>query len=217
VTEGEGASLELEEYSHFGMVGRYLAGATNLPFYPLRSYDGTDMPAANPAIVPMSSPYGAETVHVVPPVHPDVTIIHAQRADAAGDTQTWGLLGSQKEAAFAAEHVIVVVEELVDEAVIRADPNRTLVPGHIVDAVVVEPYGAHPSFVQGRYDRDNAFYVEWDAISRDPERTTAWLDEFVHGVADRAAYMERLGPEVRARIEPTGPAPAGPIDYGEYR
>ncbi len=199
------------------MVGRYTAGATGLPFYPLRSYEGTDMPVANPAIRPLRSPYGNETVHVVPPIHPDVTIVHAQRADAAGNTQTWGLVGSQKEAAFAAKHVIVVVEELVDESVIRADPNRTVIPGRIVDAVVVEPYGAHPSFAQGYYDRDNTFYVEWDAIGRDPERTAAWLDEYVHGVADRAEYMAKLGPAVTERIKPTGTAPAGPIDYGEYR
>ena len=217
VTEGDAPSLDIEEYSPFGMVGRSTAGATDMPFYPLRSYEGTDMPGANPAIRPLRSPYGNELVHVVPPIHPDITIVHAQRADAAGNTQTWGLVGSQKEAAFAAEHVIVVVEELVDESVIRADPNRTVIPGRIVDAVVVEPYGAHPSFAQGYYDRDNTFYVEWDAVGRDPARTAEWLDEFVHGVADRAEYMARLGPAVKERIKPTGSAPAGPIDYGEYR
>jgi len=217
VTEGPEASLEIEEYSHFGMVGRYTAGAANMPFYPLRSYAGTDMPTANPRIAPVTSPYGDETVFVVPPLNPDVTVVHAQRADAAGDTQVWGLVGSQKEAAFAAERVIVVVEELVDEAVVRADPNRTVIPGHIVDAVVVEPFGAHPSYAQGHYDRDNTFYVEWDEVSREPERLDAWLDEFVHGVADRAQYMEKLGPAVRERIRPSGHALAGPIDYGQYR
>ena len=217
VSEGPDPALELEEYSHYGMVGRYIAGATKLPFYPLRSYEGTDMPAANPRIRPMRSPYGDESVYVVPPINPDVTIVHAQRADAAGNTQVWGLVGAQKEAAFAADRVIVVVEELVDESVIRADPDRTVIPSVIVDAVVVEPYGAHPSFAQGHYDRDNTFYVEWDAVGRDAERTAAWLDEWVHGVADRAEYMERLGPVARERIRPTGPALAGPIDYGEYR
>ena len=217
VNEGPEPPLEIEEYSHIGMVGRYTAGAARMPFYPLRSYTGTDMPKANPRIQPLVSPYDGETVYVVPPLNPDVTIIHAQRADAAGDTQVWGLLGSQKEAAFAAERVIVVVEELVDEAVIRADPNRTVIPSRIVDAVVVEPFGAHPSFAQGYYDRDNTFYVEWDAVARDPAATEAWLDEYVHGVADRGQYMDKLGPEVRARIRPSGTALAGPIDYGEYR
>jgi len=217
VTEGKAPSLELEEYSHFGMVGRYTAGAARMPFYPLRSYSGTDMPRVNPAIRTVESPYDGEIVHVVPPLNPDVTIVHAQRADAAGDTQVWGLQGSQKEAAFAAERVIVVVEELVEEAVIRADPNRTILPGRIVDAVVVEPFGAHPSFAQGYYDRDNTFYVEWDAVARDHATTEAWLAEFVHGVADRAEYMDKLGPEVRERIRPSGSALAGPIDYGAYR
>ncbi len=217
VTEGPGASLELEEYSHYGMVGRYIAGATNLPFFPLRSYYETDMPVANPRIRPLPSPYGDEQVYVVPPLRPDVTIIHAQRADAAGDTQMWGLLGAQKEAAFAADRVIVVVEELVDESVIRADPNRTVIPGLIVDAVVVEPFGAHPSYAQGHYDRDNTFYVEWDAVSRDAAGLEAWLGQWVHGLGGRAEYMERLGPQARERIRPSGPAPAGPIDYGEYR
>jgi glutaconate CoA-transferase subunit A len=210
------ARLEVEEYSHFGMVARYTAGAANLPFFPLRSYFETDLPAANPLIRPIASPYGDEMVYAVPPLKPDVTIVHAQRASAAGDTQVWGLLGVQKEAAFAAERVIVVVEELVDEAVIRADPNRTLIPGLIVDAVVVEPWGAHPSYVQGAYDRDNAFYREWDAISRDEERLQAWLAEWVHGVSGRAEYLERLGAERVASLRP-GHAPSGSVDYGEYR
>jgi glutaconate CoA-transferase subunit A len=208
--------LELEEYSHFGMVARYTAGAANLPFFPLRSYFETDMPAANPSIRQVASPYGDEVVYAVPPLRPDVAVVHAQRASAAGDAQAWGLLGCQKEAAFAAERVIVVVEELVDESVIRADPNRTLIPGLIVDAVVVEPWGAHPSYVQGYYDRDNAFYREWDAISRDRDRLNAWLREWVHGVEGRAEYLDKLGVERVAGLRP-GSAPSGSVDYGEYR
>ena len=209
------APLEIEEYSHFGMVGRYTAGASRLPFFPLRSYVDSDLPAANPLIRPVASPYGDETVYAVPPLRPDVTILHAQRASAAGDTQAWGLIGCQKEAAFAADRVIVVVEELVDEAVIRADPNRTLIPGLIVDAVVVEPWGAHPSYAQGYYDRDNAFYIEWDAISRDERRLAAWLDEWVHGVSGRPEYLDKLGAEGRRRLTP-GRAPSGEVDYGAY-
>ena len=208
--------LELEEYSHFGMVGRYTAAASNLPFFPLRSYFETDLPRVNPLIRQVASPYGDEVVYAVPPLRPDVTVIHAQRASARGDVQVWGLLGCQKEAAFAAERVIAVVEELVDESVIRADPNRTLLPGLVVDAVVVEPWGAHPSYVQGYYDRDNAFYREWDAISRDPHRLDAWLDEWVRGVDGRAGYVEKLGEERLRRLRPA-PAPSGAVDYGAYR
>jgi glutaconate CoA-transferase, subunit A len=210
------APLELEEYSHFGMVGRYTAGAMNLPFFPLRSYFETDLPVANPLIRPIASPYGDETIYAVPPLRPDVTIVHAQRASAGGDTQVWGLLGCQKEAAFAADRVIVVVEELVDEAVIRADPNRTIIPGLIVDAVVVEPWGAHPSYVQGSYDRDNRFYLDWDPITRDEATVQAWLREWVYDLDDRAAYVEKLGAERLASLRP-GPAPSGVVDYGDYR
>ncbi len=216
-TSGEGLlpRLELEEYSHFGMVGRYAAGAANLPFYPLRSYFETDLPKANPLIREIESPYGDGVVYAVPPLKPDVTIVHAQRADAAGNTQVWGLLGCQKEAAFAADRVIVVVEELVDEAVVRADPNRTIIPGLIVDAVVVEPFGAHPSYVQGAYDRDNRFYLEWDAITRDEDGLQAWLRDWVYGLDGRAAYREKLGTERVAALKP-GSAPSGSVDYGRY-
>jgi glutaconate CoA-transferase subunit A len=208
--------LEIEEYSHFGMVGRYTAGAAGLPFYPLRSYFETDLPKANPLIREIESPYGDGVVYAVPPLRPDVSIIHAQRADAAGNTQVWGLLGCQKEAAFAAERVIVVVEELVDESVVRADPNRTIIPGLIVDVVVVEPFGAHPSYVQGAYDRDNRFYLDWDAITRDEDALQAWLREWVYGVDDRAAYVEKVGADRLASLKP-GSAPSGSVDYGAYR
>ena len=217
IEDGDPEPLEVEEYSHFGMVGRYTAGAADLPFYPLRSYFETDLPKANPLIRPIESPYGDGTVYAVPPLKPDVTIVHAQRADTAGDTQVWGLLGCQKEAAFAADRVIVVVEELVDEAIIRADPNRTIIPGLIVDAVVVEPFGAHPSYVQGAYDRDNRFYLDWDPISRDEAALQAWLRDWVYDLDGRAAYLEKLGPERVAALRPTGSAPSGSVDYGEYR
>lgn len=214
VEKREPRPLELEEYSHFGMVGRYTAGAARLPFYPVNSYVGSDLPTANPRIRQIQSPYRDEKIYVVPPLNPDVAILHAQRADKNGNTQIWGLTGVQKEAAFASKHVIIVVEELVDESVIRADPNRTLIPGLIVDAVVVEPFGAHPSYAQGYYDRDNAFYVEWDTIAREASSLNAWLDEWVYGVPDRAAYVTKWGDKLKA-LRP-GDAFAEPVNYGKY-
>jgi glutaconate CoA-transferase subunit A len=208
--------LEIEEYSHHGMVGRYVAGAHRLPFYPLRSYSESDLPMVNPLIRTVQSPFGGEEVYAVPPLNPDVTIIHAQRADAEGNVQMWGLLGCQKEAAFAAKRVIAVVEEIVPTSVIRADPNRTIAPGLIVSAVVCEPLGAHPSYVQGSYDRDNAFYREWDTISRDAAATEAWLQEWVYGVPDRAAYVAKFGADYFKGLTPTS-APSGSVDYGDYR
>ncbi len=207
--------LEVEEYSHFGMVCRYVAGASNLPFFPIRSYFESDLPQANPRIVPVKSPFGDGSVYAVPPLHPDVAVIHAQRADPAGDTQIWGLLGCQKEAAFAADRVMVVCEELVDESVIRRDPNRTVVPGLIVDAVVVEPKACHPSYAQGYYDRDNRFYLEWDTVARDPATFHAWLREWVFGLESHAEYVEKLGAERWAELAP-GEAWSDPVNYGRY-
>ena len=212
----EAGQLAIEEYSHHGMVARYAAGASRLPFFPLRSYDGSDLAAANPLIRRVASPYDGEEIAVVPPLNPDVTIIHAQRADADGNLQAWGIVGVQREAALAARRVIAVVEELVDPSVIRADPDRTLLPGTVVDAVCIEPFGAHPSFAQGHYDRDNRFYREWDAISREPARLSAWLDEWVLGLEGRAAYVARMGPEALDALRPE-PRPSGSVDYGSYR
>ena len=197
--EGKGPPLELEEYSHFGMVARLSAGAARLPFWTMRNYMGTDLPRVNPMIRSVSCPYTGEVLATVPALNPDVTIVHAQRADAQGNAQIWGLLGVQKEAAFASDRVIVVVEEMVDESAIRADPNRTVIPGLIVDAVVVEPWGAHPSYAQGYYDRDNEFYIGWERISRDPAALARYLDEFVYGLADRAEYVEKCGDLERLR------------------
>ena len=212
------APLELEEYSHFGMVARYTAGAMNLPFFPLRSYYETDLPEVNPLIRPhrvalrrraRSTPSRRSS--------PDVAIIHAQRADAAGDTQVWGLLGCQKEAAFAADRRDRRRRGAGRRVGHPRRPQPHDHPGLIVDAVVVEPFGAHPSYVQGYYDRDNRFYWSGMPSPRRGAALDAWLDEYVHGVAGRAEYMERLGDGVRARIRPTGSAPSGSVDYGEYR
>jgi glutaconate CoA-transferase subunit A len=215
VEKADPEPLEIEEYSHFGMVCRYVAGASKLPFFPIRSYFQSDLPKANPRIVPISSPYGDDTVYAVPPLNPDVTIVHAQRADAKGNAQIWGLLGCQKEAAFAADRVIVVCEELVDESVIRSDPNRTVIPGLIVDALVVEPKACHPSYAQGYYDRDNRFYLDWDAVSRDPDLLEAWLREWVYDLASHAEYVEKLGDERWASLAP-GEAWSGAVNYGRY-
>ncbi len=204
--------IAIEEYSHFGMVARFSAGASHLPFWPLRNYAGTDLPVANPLIRTVICPYTGETLATVPALNPDVTIVHAQRADRQGNAQIWGLLGVQKEAAFASRRVIVVAEELVDESVVRADPNRTAVPGFIVDAVVVEPWGAHPSYAQGYYDRDNDFYVNWEPISRDPDRLAQYLDTFVYGVPDRASYLS-AHPGLTDRLRAASRVAPG-VNYG---
>ena len=216
VERADPAPLELEEYSHFGMVGRYMAGASKLPFWPLRSYYESDLPAVNPRIVEISSPYSDETVYAVPPLNPDVAIVHVQRASSGGDAQIWGLLGCQKEVAFAADRVIVVCEELVDDAVVRSDPNRTVIPGLIVDAVVVEPRACHPSYAQGYYDRDNRFYVDWDAIARDPAALDDWLEEWVYALSSHQDYVGKLGGARWEQLTPTERW-SEPVNYGGYK
>ena len=213
VEKGIPRPLAIEEYTHFGMVGRYIAGASRLPFFPLRSYRGSEMVSVNDQVRFVTSPYAdGEEIAVVPPLNPDVAFVHAQRADASGNTQI--CLGMQKEVA-SPPGTWSSSSRRSDEAVIRHDPNRTVIPGLIVDAVVEEPYGAHPSYVQGYYDRDNDFYLRWEAISRDQAATEAWLQEWVYGVPDRAAYLEKLGAETIKGLAP-GEMWSEPVNYGRY-
>lgn len=212
VEQGIPNKLELEEYSHFGMVARLTAGASKLPFYPLRNYMGSDLPRANPQIAKVTCPFTGEELAAVPALNPDTAIIHVQRADLNGNAHVWGLIGVQKEAAFASRHTIVVAEEIVSEDVIRADPNRTLIPGIIVDAVVCEPFGCHPSYAQGYYDRDNDFYVQWRKISSDINSFNSYLNDWVYGVKSRAEYVERLGDSI-TRLKAT-PHFSEPVNYG---
>ena len=213
--EIEAGRLEWEEYSHFAMISRLQAGATGLPFIPMNPTAAVDLELVNPQYRNVTDPYSGKEVVVVPPLHPDVAIVHVQRCDEEGNAQIWGIIGEQKEAAFAAGRVILTAEEIVDEAIIRSDPNRTLIPGFIVDAVCHVPYCSHPSYTQGYYDRDNAFYLDWDKISQSREAVQRWLDEWVFGVRDRHEYWEKLGPEVHNRLRITSRLSA-PVDYGQY-
>jgi glutaconate CoA-transferase subunit A len=213
--EIEAGRLEWEEYSHFSMISRLQAGATGLPFMPMNPTAAGDLEHANPNFRTVRDPYSGEEVVVVPALKPDVAIVHVQRADAEGNAHIWGIIGEQKEAAFAAERVILTTEEIVDEAVIRSDPNRTLIPGFIVDAVCLVPYCAHPSYTQGYYDRDNNFYLKWDEISSNREATLSYLDEWIYGVKDRAEYWQKLGEEVHQRLK-IGSRPSATVDYGIY-
>ena len=211
----ERGELEWEEYSHFGMISRLQAGATGLPFMPMNTTAAGDLERANPRYRTVIDPFSGKKVVVVPALKPDVAIVHVQRADASGNAHIWGIIGEQKEAAFAAERVILTAEEIVSEEQIRSDPNRTLIPDFVVDAVCHVPYCAHPSYTQGYYDRDNAFYLEWDQISKTPEALQLWLDDWVFGVKDRAEYWEKLGPEVQAKLKVKSKL-STPVEYGQY-
>jgi glutaconate CoA-transferase subunit A len=211
----EKGELEWEEYSHFGMISRLQAGASGLPFMPMNQTAATSLEQVNPLIRRVIDPYSGQEVITVPALNPDVAIVHVQRADANGNAHLWGIIGEQKESAFAAKHLILTAEEIVDEAVIRSDPNRTLIPGFIVSAVCHVPYASHPSYAQGYYDRDNDFYLQWDKISEAAETVKSYLDEWVHGVKDRDEYWQKLGPETHERLQ-VRPRLSAAINYGEY-
>jgi glutaconate CoA-transferase subunit A len=214
-SEIEAGRLVWEEYSHFGMISRLQAGASGLPFIPMNTTGATALERVNPNYRRVTDPYSGREVIVLPPLLPDVAIVHVQRADAEGNAHIWGIIGEQKEAAFAARHVILTAEEIVDEQVIRSDPNRTLIPEFIVDAVCLVPHCAHPSYTQGYYDRDNTFYLKWDQVSESRDSVKAYLDEWVYGMKDRDEYWQKLGADVHQRLA-VKPRLAAPVNYGEY-
>ncbi|MEW6030203.1 MAG: CoA transferase subunit A [Chloroflexota bacterium] len=211
----EKGQLEWEEYSHFGMITRLQAGASGLPFLPMNQTGAQDLERANPNIKRIPDPYGGPDVIVVPALHPDVAIVHVQRADAEGNAHLWGIIGEQKEAAFAARKVILTAEEIVEPEIIRSDPNRTMIPSIIVSAVCHVPFACHPSYAQGYYDRDNEFYLQWDKISESPEAVKQYLDEWVYGVKDRQEYWQKLGAKTHKRLKVKRHMSA-PINYGKY-
>lgn len=175
VQNGWPVQLEIEEHSHAGMANRYVAGASGLPFAVLRGYTGTDLPTVTATIKPITCPFTGEQLTAVPALNPDVGIIHAQRADRAGNVQLWGITGVQKEAVLAAKRSLVTVEEVVDA--LQPKPGAIVLPGRVVTCVAEVPRGAHPSYAHGYYERDNDYYQAWDAISRDRTAFTRWLAE----------------------------------------
>jgi glutaconate CoA-transferase subunit A len=190
VEQGWPRPLELEEHSHAGLANAYAAGAANLPFAVLRGYVGSDLPKHNKAIRTVRCPFTGEELAAVPAVRPDVAVIHAQKADRKGNVLIWGIVGVQKEAVLAARRAIVTVEEIVDA--LEAPPNAVVLPSWVIDAVCLVPGGAHPSFAQGYSRRDNRFYKEWDAISRERDTFLAWMERHVLGTNDWAEYRRSL-------------------------
>jgi glutaconate CoA-transferase, subunit A len=183
--------IEIEEHSHAGMATRYAAGAAGLPFGVLRGYVGTGLPEYTSTIKQIECPFTGEQLTAVPALNPDVSIVHAQRADRQGNVQIWGLVGVQKEAILAAKRSIVTVEEVVEE--LEPVPNSVVLPSWVVSAVCHVPAGAHPSFAMGFSDRDNGFYKQWDAISKDRDTFTDWIHSHVLGTTDHAEYLAKIG------------------------
>lgn len=178
VESGWPRKLEIEEHSHAAMANAFEAGAANLPFAVFRGYKGVDLPKVNPRIKSVTCPYTGEVLATVPAVRPDVSIIHALRADREGNVLLEGIVGVQKEAVLAAKRSVITVEEIVDDFGPR-NANAVILPAWTVGAVVKVPGGAHPSYAQGYYKRDNAFYIAWDAIARDRATFLQWMEEHV--------------------------------------
>jgi glutaconate CoA-transferase, subunit A len=168
--------LEIEEHSHAGMANRYVAGASGLPCGLMRGYAGTDL-MRHTRVEVVTCPFTGEDLVAVPALNPDVAIVHAQEADRAGNVQLWGIPGVQKEAVLAARRSVVTVERIVDA--LEPRPGAVIIPGWVIDAVAEAPGGSQPSYSLGITRRDNDFYREWDAISRDRDRFRAWMDEHV--------------------------------------
>jgi glutaconate CoA-transferase subunit A len=177
VENGWPAPLELEEHSHAGMANRYAAGASGLPLAVLRGYAGSDLPRHTDTIRTVVCPFTGETLTAVSALTPDVAVIHAQRADRDGNVQLWGITGIQKEVVLSAARSVVTVEEIVDE--LQPQAGSLVLPSWTVDYVSVAPGGSHPSYTHGYSERDNAFYVAWDAISRDRDTFRAWMEKHV--------------------------------------
>jgi len=190
VEHGWPKPLELDEHSHAGMAAAYCAGAARLPFGVLRGYLDNDLESVNPHIRRVDCPFTGERLAAVPAINPDVTILHAQRADRAGNVAIHGIVGAQREAAMAAKTLIVTVEEIVDQ--LPPAMNAVVLPHWIVSAVVHCPGGAYPSYAHGHYARDNAFYQAWDEIARNREHFREWMQQHVLDTNDHNGFLASL-------------------------
>jgi glutaconate CoA-transferase, subunit A len=211
--QGVPRPLEIEDHSNFSIALALEAAAQGVPYLPTRSLLGSDLLASNPRLRVAPCPFTGTPLVLVPALTPDVAILHVQRADAAGNCHVWGPSGVSAAAGKASRAVVVVTEELVEPAVIRSDPNRTLLPGFLVTAVVHLPWGAHPSPVQGHYNRDHPVYADWHAHSTSAEGAEAWLDEWVRGPGDHSGYLAKLGRARLDRLRPRAAQLAAPVDY----
>jgi glutaconate CoA-transferase subunit A len=206
--------IVVEDHTNFTISLALHAGALGIPFIPTKSVLGTDMMSGSHPFKEMECPYTKERLALVPALKPDVAIVQAQRADEDGNTHFWGGSGVTKEAALAARKVIVVVEEVVSKKVIRRDPNRTLIPGFLVNAVVPEPWGAHPSPIQGYYNRDHEKYITYHNESKEREGYLRWIEKWVMGVKDRKGYLKLLGKEKMKSLLVKHHRKSLPVDYG---
>jgi len=204
--QGVPRRIEVRDHSNFSIAQALLAGALGAPYLPTRTLLGSDIPRANGTFREATDPFSGERVLLIPAITPDVAVIAVQRADENGNAHLWGPWGVTQEAALAAKSVLVLADEIVERAVIASDPNRTIVPGTKVTAVVRQPGACHPSPLQGRYRRDHEFFHEYHNATRSLAGFEAWIAEWVTGVADRDAYLRKLGARWEALRESGKPA-----------
>ena len=214
VEQGIPEPLRVDNHSNLSIALALQAGATGVPFAVTRSLLGSDIARNSDWFRSTSCPFTGEPLLAVKALEPDLAIVHAQRADSDGNTQFWGSSGVAGDAARAARNTIVVVEELVDSNVIRSDPNRTFLPGFLVSAVVVEPWGAHPSPVQGYYGHHDPFYLEYGQVTRDPDQARTWFDRYVYDVADRKEYIDLFSSKELASLKVSTSLPSGSVEFG---
>jgi len=210
----ESGQLKITNLTNFAVALALQAGAMGVPFLPTRSALGSDLAKANEFFTEFESPFGGEKLHAVKALAPDVTIAHVQRADRDGNAHCWGGFGVMLEGVRAAKKVIVVAEEIVEPEVIASDPNRTVIPGFLVEAVVECPWGAHPSPVQGYYSRDNAYFRQYHEQAKTPADFAAWQARWVDGVKDRREYLNLLGGCRQEELTVKKHAYAAPADFG---
>lgn len=205
--------LVMEDHSNFTVGLALQAAAMGVPFLPTFTGIGGDIIRNHPRIRAIDDPFGGPSPLAVGALAPDVAIIHVQRADAQGNAHLWGNLGLTVEAAYAARRTIITCEEIVAEEVIRSDPNRTMIPGLLVTAVVAEPGGALPSSVQGYWRRDFEPFLEYHRRSKTIEGFQAWLREWVLEIADRLAYLEHMGQAAVERLRVRESRLAAPANF----
>lgn len=206
--------LAVEDHSNFSIALALLAAGLGSPYIPTRSLLGSDIVRQNPTMRVEASPIDGTPILLVPALRPDVAIVHVQRSDEDGNAHLWGNLGICEEATLAARDIIFVAEEIVAHEVIVSDPNRVLAPSFKVQAVVHEPWGAHPSPVQGHYNRDHQYFHDYHQRTRTLEGYQQWLAEWVLGLPDRAAYVEKLGKERTQALALKEHRYAATVDYG---
>lgn len=216
IEKGYPKKIDIEEYTHGSLISALFAGGSGIPFFPTKAVSRSNLPIYNKNFKMTLDPFTNDEILVVKPIKPDVGIIHVQRADKEGNSQIWGIIGEQKEVAFASKRVIISAEEIVDSDIIKNDPNRTIIPGLVVSAVVKDSWGSHPSYAQGFYDRDNGFYLRWDIISRSVKDTEKYLEDWVYGVNDREDYLKRLGSDKLSELKMKDKF-VPPLNYGSVK